>query len=330
MLTDRYGRAHTYLRISVTDRCNLRCTYCMPEEEMRWMERAKILSFEEIIRVATIAAGMGIEKIRVTGGEPLVRNDCETLLAGLKAIPGIRSLALTTNAVLLERKLPAIRASVDSLNISLDTFRRDRFLSLTRRDALDDVLGAIDAVLEAGYRNLKINAVVLRGINDDEILDFARFTAERPVAVRFIEFMPFEGNGWSDGSCVTMLEMLTALEREFELERIPDGPSPISRDYRLRDRRTGRLHTGTVGVIASMSEPFCDSCSRLRITAEGKLMPCLHSPLEFDLRAALRSGAADTDIEQIFRQALDAKPAEHPSAEDMVAAASRVMIQIGG
>lgn len=329
-LIDRYGRRHNYLRISVTDRCNLRCAYCMPEEEMTWMERSKILSFEEIIRVATIAAGMGIEKIRITGGEPLVRNDCESLLAGLKAIPGIRSLALTTNAVLLGRKLPAIRQSVDSLNISLDTFRRDRFLELTRRDALDDVLEAIELALEAGYRNLKINAVVLRGINDDEILDFARFTAERPVAVRFIEFMPFEGNGWSDGRCMTMMEILAELEREFELTRIPDGPSPISRDYNLRNRLTGRIHSGSVGVIASMSQPFCDSCSRLRITAEGKLMPCLHSSLEFDLRSTLRNGGTDADIERIFLDALDAKPAEHPTAEEMVAQASHVMIQIGG
>jgi GTP 3',8-cyclase len=329
-LIDRYGRSHNYLRISVTDRCNLRCAYCMPEEEMTWMERSKILSFEEIIRVATVAAGMGIEKIRITGGEPLVRNDCESLLAGLKAIPGIRSLALTTNAVLLGRKLPAIRESVDSLNISLDTFRRDRFLELTRRDALDDVLSAIEAALEAGYRNLKINAVVLRGINDDEILDFARFTADRPVAVRFIEFMPFEGNGWSDGRCMTMMEILSELEREYELARIPDGPSPISRDYTLRSRTTGREHTGTIGVIASMSQPFCDSCSRLRITAEGKLMPCLHSALEFDLRSTLRNGGTDADIEKVFLDALDAKPAEHPTAEEMVAQASHVMIQIGG
>ncbi len=192
------------------------------------------------------------------------------------------------------------------------------------------MLGAITAALDAGYTNLKINAVVLRGVNDDEILDFARFTAERPVVVRFIEFMPFEGNGWSNGRCVTMLEILAELEKEYDLERIPDGPSPISRDYRLRSRATGLLHAGSVGVIASMSQPFCDSCSRLRITAEGKLMPCLHSPLEFDLREPLRSGCSDSDIESIFLRALDAKPAEHPGADDMVAQASRVMIQIGG
>ncbi len=297
---------------------------------MQWKHRDEILSYEEIIRVARIAVGMGIEKIRVTGGEPLVRNDIEQLLTGLRTIPGLKSLALTTNAILLRRKLPAIRYSVDSLNISLDTFNPERFRDFTRRDALDDVLDGIEAALEAGYRNVKVNAVILRGINDDEICEFVRFTADRPIAVRFIEFMPFAGNNWHQGHCMTMNEILAVIEQQFILERIPDGPSPISRDYRITDRHSGRQHTGTVGVIASMSQPFCESCSRLRLTAEGMIMPCLHSPLEFDVREVLRSGGNDTAVAEVFLRAIGAKPMEHPPADELLAQSGRVMIQIGG
>jgi GTP 3',8-cyclase len=329
-LIDPYGRRHTYLRISVTDRCNLRCTYCMPHEEMVWKERSEILSYEEIVRIAEVGVSMGIEKIRVTGGEPLVRSDIERLLNRLRAITGLRSIALTTNGVLLGRKLPAIRDAVDAINISLDTFRPERFKSLTLRDNLGEVLGAIDAVLDAGYRNLKINAVVMRGVNDDELLDFVRFTADRPVAVRFIEFMPFAGNAWSSEQCVSMAEMLSAISELYDLERIPDGISPISRDYHVVDRASGRTHVGTIGVIASMSTPFCDSCSRLRLTAEGMIMPCLHSPLEFDVRSAVRNGGSDEEIGDVFLRALGAKPKEHLGADDLVAQSGRVMIQIGG
>ena len=329
-LIDRHGRKHTYLRISVTDRCNLRCTYCMPEEEMTWKDRREILTYEEIIRASRVAVAMGVEKIRITGGEPLVRADIEHLLGELRAIDGLRSLALTTNAVLLGRKLAAIRSSVDTLNISLDTFDPDRFRQLTRRDSLKEVLRGIEAAIDAGYENIKLNMVVLRGVNDDELLDFVRYTASRPVTVRFIEFMPFAGNDWNEGHCMTMSDMLARIEGEFALERIPDGPSPISRDYRVTDRATGMRHRGAIGVIASMSQPFCDSCSRLRLTAEGMVMPCLHSPLEFDLRSVLRAGGSDDDIAGVFLDALGAKPKEHPPADELIAQASRVMIQIGG
>jgi cyclic pyranopterin phosphate synthase len=260
----------------------------------------------------------------------LVRADVENLLGDLRAIEGLRTIALTTNAVLLQRKLPVIRNTVDSLNISLDTFKPDRFKQLTRRDALADVLGGIEAALEAGYRNIKINAVVMRGVNDDELLDFAAYTADRPVAVRFIEFMPFAGNGWTQEHCMPMQEMLAALEGRYQLERLPLEPSPVSRDYAVIDRATGRRHAGSIGVIASMSQPFCDSCSRLRLTAEGKVMPCLHSPLEFDVRPVLRNGGTDDAIADVFRQAIGAKPKEHPEANEMLQQLSRVMIQIGG
>lgn len=302
----------------------------MPQEEMEWKKRGEILSYEELLRVARVAVGMGIEKIRITGGEPLVRADIEHLLAELRALPGLRSLALTTNAVLLARKLPTIRSSVDSLNISLDTFRPERFKALTHRDSLSDVLRGIEAALDAGYTNVKLNAVVMRGLNSDELLDFVRYTADRPIAVRFIEYMPFAGNGWSENDGVSMNEILETIAAEYDLERIPDGPSPISRDYHVTDRATGRRHAGSIGVIASMSHPFCDSCSRLRLTAEGKIMPCLHSPLEFDVREPLRNGAGDDAIEAVFLNAVGAKPKEHPPAEEMLGQLNRVMIQIGG
>lgn len=302
----------------------------MPEEDVAWKRKEEILTYEEIIRVAKVAVAMGVSKIRITGGEPLVRNDIEHLLVGLRALPGLETVALTTNAVLLKRKLSTIRATVDQLNISLDTFRPDRFEQLTRRALLSDVLEGIDAAIASGYGNLKINVVVMRGYNDDEIVDFARFVADRPVAVRFIEFMPFAGNGWTEEHCVPMAEILTRIEREYLLERIPDGPSPISRDYHLRERSTNRPLQGTVGVIASMSVPFCDSCSRLRLTAEGAIMPCLHSPLEFDLRHVLRNGCEDDGIERLFLEAVGAKPKEHPGAEELIGQAKRVMIQIGG
>lgn len=329
-LIDPYGRRHTYLRISVTDRCNLRCLYCLPEENIEWKSREELLTFDELVRVAGVAVRMGVTKIRVTGGEPLVRKDIEKLLARLKSLPGLETLAVTTNAVLLAKKLPAVRSSVDAFNISLDTFRRKRFHELTGRDTLPDVLAGIDAVLRAGYENLRINAVVMKGVNDDELLDFARFTEDRPVTVRFIEFMPFSGNSWSDNRLVGMNEMLTMIEQEYELERIPDGPSPISRDYRLVNRKNGRKNRGKIGVIASMSQPFCDSCSRLRLTAEGRIMPCLHSPLEFDLRETLRSGGSDADIADRFMTALSRKPKEHLPADGLLEQNGRVMIQIGG
>jgi GTP 3',8-cyclase len=329
-LIDRYERKHTYLRISVTDRCNLRCTYCMPDEEMEWQPREAILSFEEIVHIAQVAVGLGIEKIRITGGEPLVRNDIGELLSQLRAIPGLRSLALTTNAVLLKRKLASIAGVVDSLNISLDTFRPDRFRHLTQRDCFDDVMEGIEAALEADFSSVKLNMVVLKGFNDDELLDFVRYTADRRVAVRFIEFMPFTGNQWTPDHCMTMSEMLAEIESGFALHPLIDGPSPISRDYQVIDRATGREHQGTIGVIASMSRPFCDSCSRLRLTADGRVMPCLHSPLEFDLRRVIRQGGSGEDIAAVFQEALGAKPKEHPSAEELLEQHGRVMIQIGG
>ena len=329
-LIDRFGRHHTYLRISVTDRCNLRCLYCMPREHIIWKRREELLRFEEVERVATVAVRLGIRKIRLTGGEPFVRAGIESLILQLKKISGLETLAVTTNALLLKERLSAVRPFIDAFNISLDTFREDRFKELTGRDKLREVLDGIEAVLEAGYENLKINAVVMKGINDDELVDFARFTEKRPVTVRFIEFMPFAGNEWSNGKLVSMATMMEEIGKEYRLESISGEISPISRDFRLVRKSDGRPNRGKIGVIASMSAPFCESCSRLRLTAEGKIMPCLHSPLEFDLREVLRLGGTNDDIADIFFQALEAKPEEHPSADELMAQAGRGMIQIGG
>jgi cyclic pyranopterin phosphate synthase len=300
------------------------------EEEVDWVRRDDLLSFEEIERVVTTLVNAGIRKVRITGGEPFARAGVTNLLRRLKGIDRLESLAITTNGVLLADRLPELRGVIDAYNISLDTFSRERFMELTGRDRLADVMRGINGVLAEGYRNLKVNCVVMRGINDDEVEEFARFAAAHPIAVRFIEFMPFAGNAWSEGRIVPMDEILASAARRWSLERIPDGPSPISRDFRLRDRETGVSGKGTIGVIASMSTPFCSTCSRLRLTAEGKIMPCLHSPLEFDLRKVLRSGGSDAEILSFVGRALAKKPEEHPPASEMATPSGRVMIQIGG
>ena len=330
-LIDPFGRRHTYLRVSVTDRCNLRCLYCMPsEEEIEWVGRADLLSFEEIERTVRVLVDAGIRKVRITGGEPFARSGVEDLLVRLKKIDRLETLGVTTNAVLLADRVERLRGVVDAWNISLDTFDGERFAELTGRRKLPEVMRGIERVLEAGYRNLRLNCVVMRGVNEEEIIDFARFAAEHPVAVRFIEFMPFAGNAWSRGRIVPMSEILEQITPHYRLEPIPVEEAPISRDFRMIDRASGEPARGSIGVIASMSTPFCSSCSRLRLTAEGKIMPCLHSDLEFDLREILRTGGSDHDILDLVGNALQQKPEEHPPAEEMEGKSGRVMIQIGG
>lgn len=329
-LVDRFGRHHTYLRISVVDRCNLRCAYCMPHEQMAWLPKNELLTREEIVRTAQVAVAMGVRKIRLTGGEPLLRTDLPAMIAELRALDGLESLALTTNALLLERHLPAIAPHLDAINISLDTLRPERFLRLTRRNALPPTLRALDAALDSGIREVKLNAVVMRGVNEDEIPDFVAMTQERPLAVRFIEFMPFAGNGWGAERMVPYREIIEHIERDYALEALPLGESYISRDYAVVNRATGVRHIGTVGVIASMTLPFCSGCSRLRLTAEGRIMPCLHAPLEFDLRALLRSGCNDNDIANFLLRALAAKPREHADGATLREQSEREMIRIGG
>lgn len=329
-LVDRFGRRHTYLRLSLTERCNLRCRYCMPAEGVPLAPREHILTTPELVRLARLFVGLGVDKIRLTGGEPLVRKDAEEVTEALGDL-GLRSLALTTNGLLLERKLDRLhRAGLTHLNISLDTLRADRFASLTRRRGLEKVLAAIDLALDYGYADetLKINCVVMREINDDELVNFVAWAAERPVEVRFIEYMPFDGNGWASDTLVPYREMRGRIEAEFELEPLDDGPHETARTFRVPGG------AGRVGFIASMTAPFCAGCNRLRVTADGALKVCLFGQAEVSLRDRMRAGAADDDLAATIRAAVQRKAEAHAGIDGIAEAArhstGRPMILIGG
>lgn len=326
MLTDTFGRRHTYLRISLTERCNLRCRYCMPAEGVPLSPRDHLLSFEEIERIAALFVRAGVDKIRLTGGEPLVRKDVETVVERLGQLPGLRTLALTTNGLLLPKKLARLHAAgVNLLNISLDTLRPERFTHITRRQGFDLVLAAIDQALAYGYAPVKINCVVLRGFNDDELADFVRMTEDRPLEVRFIEYMPFDGNGWSDDVFMPYTEMIARIEQQLPaLTRLQDGPNDTSKTYQVPGFR------GRVGFITSMSEHFCSSCNRLRLTADGSLKVCLFGRAEVSLRDALRAGATDAELEALIQAAVLRKRAQHAGMHEIARSENRPMILIGG
>lgn len=325
-LTDAFGRRHTYLRISLTERCNLRCRYCMPEEGVALSPRDHLLTFEEIERLARLFVQHGVDKIRLTGGEPLVRKDVEVLVERLGALDGLRTLALTTNGLLLPRKLPRLHAAgVNLLNISLDTLRADRFEAITRRRGLELVLRALDEAVAYGYDPVKVNCVLLRGVNDDELSDFVALTEDRPLEVRFIEYMPFDGNGWNDGAFMPYAEMIERIEQRYPaLERVQDGANDVSKTYRVPGFR------GRVGFITSMSEHFCGTCNRLRLTADGHLKVCLFGPAEVSLRDALRGGASDEALAEIVGAAVQRKKAAHAGMHDLAQQPNRPMILIGG
>ena len=325
-LTDTFGRRHTYLRISLTERCNLRCQYCMPEEGVPLSPRDHLLTFEEIVRLARLFVRLGVDKIRLTGGEPLVRKDVEHLVEWLGQLPGLRTLALTTNGLLLPKKLARLQAAgVGLLNISLDTLRPERFTVITRRPGLPLVLEALDQAVAAGYDPVKVNCVVLRGFNDDELADFVALTEHRPFEIRFIEYMPFDGNGWNDGRFMPYTDMIARIEERFPaLERLQDGPHDTSKTYRVPGFR------GRVGFITSMSEHFCHSCNRLRLTADGHLKVCLFGQAEVSLRDALRSGADDETLAATIRAAVQRKKAAHAGMYELARSENRPMILIGG
>lgn len=326
-LTDTFGRRHTYLRFSLTERCNLRCTYCMPAEGVPLRPKGDILTFEEIVRLSRLFASLGIDKIRLTGGEPLVRKDVENLVRGIAMIPGIEQLAITTNGILLEQKLDKLKAAgVTHLNISLDTLRPERFVEVTRRPGLEKVLRAIDKALEAGYAPVKINCVVLKGFNDDELIDFIELGRDRALDIRFIEFMPFNGNEWSLGEFMSYRAMLETVESELggELESLGTCRNEVSKGYRVPG------FVGTIGFISSMSDDFCSGCNRLRVTADGNLRVCLFGQSEVSLRDAMRDGASDSDIEKLIRAAIQKKKAAHDGMLAIAAKPGRPMILIGG
>ncbi|MBX9719976.1 MAG: GTP 3',8-cyclase MoaA [Candidatus Obscuribacterales bacterium] len=324
-LIDKFGRKHNYLRISVTDRCNLRCVYCMPAEGITLRKKNELLTFEEIYKVAKVFVALGIDKIRITGGEPLVRRDLEILIAQLASLPGLKHLAMTTNAVLLADKALALKkAGLQSVNISLDSLRADRFKTITLRDDFERVLAGIDAAESAGFSPIKLNVVVMKGRNDDEVLDFVHYAKDRDINVRFIEYMPFKDNHWDLASVFSFKEMREAIEKEFKLEALPGQASDVAKDFAVVGKRA------RVSFISSMTDSFCAACNRLRMTADGSIKSCLFYDAEINMRERLRSLCSDGDIEEMVLYALANKPEEHPPMEELALMSNRSMVEIGG
>ncbi|NNE43407.1 MAG: GTP 3',8-cyclase MoaA, partial [Gemmatimonadetes bacterium] len=301
MLKDSFGREIVNLRISVTDRCNLRCSYCIPTEDVEWLPREGILSFEEIERFVRIVAPLGIRKLRITGGEPLLRKDLPDLVGRLVAVPGIEDVGMTTNAVGLDRQAAALwDAGLRRLNASLDTVDRDLYRQMTRRDRLPDVLTGLSAASAAGFAPIKVNAVIERAKNLHEVAPLAELAREHGYVMRFIEYMPIGmGDAWKSDAVVSNAEILERLRTVGELEPLgePDGTGPAQR-WRWKDGR------GEIGLIGSVTEPFCDHCNRIRITADGKLRTCLFSVGEYDVRERLRGSATDDQIAELVRDAV--------------------------
>ena len=330
-LLDSFGRIVRDLRISVTDRCNFRCTYCMPEEGMKWLDRSEILTFEEIERVARICVEQfGVDSIRLTGGEPTVRAHLPRLiqrLGALRLATGEKpDIALTTNGATLRNIASELReAGLDRINVSLDSLRADRFLALTRRDELHNVLAGIEEAKVAGFDPIKVNAVIERGANDDEILDLARYGRETGVEVRFIEFMPLDAsNEWERNKVVTQDEIVSAISEVFPLTPVPArGAAPADR-WSYNDGK------GMIGVIPSVSHPFCSDCDRVRLTSDGQFRTCLFATDETDLRGLLRNGGSDADIAAVIREAVSAKWAGHQINQVNFIRPKRTMSQIGG
>jgi cyclic pyranopterin phosphate synthase len=327
-LVDSYGRLHDNLRISVTDRCNIRCFYCMPEHDVEFVERREILDFEEIERFARIAAGLGIVKLRVTGGEPLVRRDLPELIRRLVTIPGIRDLALTTNGVLLPALAePLYQAGLRRINVHLDTLDRQRFIQITRRDEIDRVLAGLDLCKRLGYSKIKLNAVAVKDLVEPDIVPLARYARENGFEVRYIEFMPLDAqNLWNRGKVLLADEIIGMLSREIApLEPVPDpDPRAPASEYAFADG------IGRVGFIASVSRPFCLNCNRIRLTADGKLRYCLFAIQEDDVKSLMRAGASDEDIAALIRRNLAAKWEGHEINSAKFVPPPRPMYSIGG
>ncbi|XP_054271003.1 molybdenum cofactor biosynthesis protein 1-like [Macrosteles quadrilineatus] len=305
-LTDGFGRQHTYLRISLTERCNLRCQYCMPEEGVNLTPRNHLLTTEEILRLAALFVRQGVTKIRLTGGEPTVHKEIIHIVDSLRKLDGLETLAMTTNGMVLTRQLVALhRAGLDLLNISLDTLQPERFSQVTRRAGWHRVIAGIDLAVQLGYTP-KVNVVVMRGLNDDEVVDFVSFTRDRPVDVRFIEYMPFSGNRWDDQKMVPFREMLETIRKHFpDLHPLTNQPNDTSKAYKVPG------HKGQVGFITSMSEHFCGSCNRLRLMADGSLKVCLFGNTEISLRDAMRSNCSEEDLLCMIGAAVKRKKFKH-------------------
>lgn len=325
-LIDTFGRPHNNLRISVTDRCNLRCTYCMPEE-VTFLDRSQLLSFEEIAQFVRVAAGLGVDKVRLTGGEPLLRRGLATLVRLLVDLPGVRDLGLTTNAMLLaDQARPLYDAGLRRLNVSLDTLDPDRFRQLTRRDGLGDVLAGIDAAGAAGFERIKVNAVILRGVNDVDIVPLAKYAHDRGLEMRYIEYMPIGGEAWERGKVVFAHEILEAIERQVApLVPAEDyDPRAPAMDFRYADG------SGRVGIIAPVSRPFCRRCNRLRLTAEGKVRNCLFALDELDAKPFLRPATDAAALADLIRRSVASKWEGHEINTARFVKPQRTMHAIGG
>ncbi|MBV9503539.1 MAG: GTP 3',8-cyclase MoaA [Acidobacteriia bacterium] len=324
---DSFGRTHDNLRISVTDRCNIRCFYCMPESDVHFVDRREILGFEEIERFVRIAVTLGVRKLRVTGGEPLLRRDLPVLIERLARIPGIQDLALTTNGVLLPKLAkPLYEAGLRRMNVHLDTLDRERFLKITRRDDLDKVLAGLELAKDLGYK-IKLNAVAVKNLVEPDIVPLARYARERGFEVRYIEFMPLDAQNLWDRSKVLladdMIAMLSGEIAPLVAEADPDPRAPAT-EYRFSDG------IGSVGFIASVSRPFCLNCNRLRLTADGKLRYCLFAIEEDDIKGPLRAGASDEEIVALIRRNVAGKWIGHEINSTRFVAPPRPMYSIGG
>ena len=327
-LIDSFGRVHNNLRISVTDRCNIRCFYCMPAESVQFMDRKDLLTFEEIERVAGIGTTLGIDRIRLTGGEPLVRRDLPVLVEKLVRLPGIRDVGLTTNGILLKQQVRELRdAGLGRVNISLDALSADKFQEITRREGFEQVLEGIQSAIDAGLDPVKINAVAIRNLTENEIVRFGEFARESGVEVRFIEFMPLDAdNAWEREKVLFGHEIIQKLSESIMPLRLlesPDLQAPASQ-FEFEDGR------GRIGLIASVSQPFCRTCNRFRLTADGKLRNCLFSLDEYDVRTLLRGDAGDEQIAALMQEAISAKKEGHEINTARFVQPDRPMYSIGG
>jgi cyclic pyranopterin phosphate synthase len=326
-LRDGHGRLIGDLRVSVTDRCNFRCQYCMPAEGLPWLERREILSFEEITRLVALLAAMGVHDVRLTGGEPLVRRKFPHLVAMLADIEDVHEISVTTNGYLLERDAEAlVRAGVDRFNVSIDSLQRDRFYELTRRDALPQVLRGLELLASFPEAHpIKVNAVAIRGFTEQEVIPFAELARRSPYEIRFIEFMPLDGDrAWTPDRVLTGEEIRAAIDAVYPLVALPREPHATARVYRFADGQ------GRIGFINPVSEPFCGDCNRIRLTADGRLRTCLFSLNETDLRGPVRAGADDRELELIVRRAVWRKELKHHVGEPGFIQPLRTMSAIGG
>jgi len=327
LLIDKFDRMLSYLRVSITDRCNLKCMYCTPPHtQIRWLSHSEILRYEEILRIIRIGVSMGISKVRITGGEPLVRKGVYDFLAELNRIPGISDISLTTNGVLLKDNLEKLRhAGIRRLNISLDTLSREKYRKITGMDAFDRVWEAMEKAAELGFAPIKINTVAMKGVNDGELIDIARISLVRPFHMRFIEYMPIGDAGQDRGRLILAPEIM-------ELLGEVDDIVPVNKETRDGPAERYRFRTGVgeIGFIRPLSHHFCAQCNRLRLTASGGLRPCLLSDRQMDIKTPLRNGASDKELEKVFLQAIQSKPVSHHLNEAQGEKVKDVMSSIGG